>query len=183
MISMFGNPPRRTMTAIARRPLWIAASALFLAPAVAMLLTQEVAWGPGDFALFGGMLLAVCGAYEFAVRFSAHRSYHLGVALTAVGMFLLVFVNLAVGIIGGEDNPANLAFFAIPLVGLIGAALTRARALGLARTLTVMAAMQVAAAFLAPASEWAPMLIGTAVFVALWTAAAQAFRSAARAEP
>ncbi len=48
-------------------------------------------------------------AYRFAV----------GVALAAA--FLLVWMNLAVGLIGSEDNPANLMYFGVLAVGFIGA--------------------------------------------------------------
>ena len=33
--------------------------------------------------------------------------------------FLLIWINLAVGIIGSEDNPANLMYGAVLLLGLV----------------------------------------------------------------
>jgi hypothetical protein len=164
----------------ARRVLWIGAAALFALPLVASLLTQEMAWSFGDFALFGSMLLAVCGSYELAMILSDKRAYRLGFGLTLLGMFLLVFANLAVGIIGSEENPVNLAFFGIPLVGIAGALITRLSARGLATTLYVMAVLQIAAALLFPAQDMVFMLLVTGIFTALWLAAAQAFSVAAR---
>lgn len=165
---------------VSRKALWIGAAVLFSLPMIASLLTTEIAWSFGDFALFGSMLLGVCGCYELAMILSSNRAYRLGFGLTLFGMFVLVFVNLAVGIIGSEDNPANLAFFVIPLAGVAGALLSRCAARGLARTLYVMAAMQGLAALLAPASELMLMVLVTAVFTAIWLAAAAAFRLAAR---
>jgi hypothetical protein len=164
----------------ARRVLWIGAAMLFSLPLVATLLTQEMAWSFGDFALFGSMLLAVCGSYELAMILGDKRAYRLGFGLTLCGMFLLVFANLAVGIVGSEENPANLAFFGIPLVGIAGALITRLSARGLATTLYVMAVLQVAAALLFPAQDMIFMLWVTGIFTALGLAAAQAFRIAAR---
>lgn len=139
-----------------------------------------MAWSLGDFALFGAMLLAVCGSYELAMILSDQRAYRLGFGLTLLGMFLLVFANLAVGIIGSEDNRANLAFFGIPLVGIVGALIARLSARGLATTLYVMAGLQVAAALLFPAQDRVFMLLVTGIFTTLWLAAAQAFNVAAR---
>lgn len=164
----------------ARTALWFGAALVFSLPLIASLLSSEMNWSFADFALFGAMVFGVCAMYELGMYISSNRAYRLGFALTLFGMFVLVFVNLAVGIIGSEDNPANLAFFGIPLVGVTGALLSRFSARGLARTLSVMAISQVSAAFLAPASDLMLMALVTGVFTTLWLAAAQAFRVAAR---
>jgi hypothetical protein len=65
-------------------------------------------------------------------------------------------------------------------VGIAGALSTRLSARGLATTLYVMAVLQVAAALLFPAQDMIFMLWVTGIFTALWLAAAQAFRIAAR---
>ncbi len=63
-----------------------------------------------------------------------------GVALAAV--LLLFWVNGAVGIIGNENNPANLMYGGVLVVGIIGALITRLRPHGMARTLFTMALVQ-----------------------------------------
>lgn len=164
----------------ARQALWIGAAALFMLPVIASLLTQEMAWSIGDFALFAAMLLGVCGSYEMAMLLSDHRAYRLGFALTLFGVFVLVFANLAVGIIGSENNPANLIFFAIPLAGVLGALISRFKARGLSRTLYVMASMQVLAAPLFGSGDLVFAVFVSAMFTAIWLAAAAAFHWAAR---
>src|SRR3954454_16025342 len=59
-------------------------------------------------------------------------SYRGAALLALVGMFLTIWANLAVGIVGSEDNPANIGFFAALLVGIAGSAVARFRAKGMA---------------------------------------------------
>jgi len=63
-----------------------------------------------------------------------------GVALAAV--LLLFWVNGAVGIIGNENNPANLMYGGVLAVGIIGAIIARLQPHGMARTLFTMALAQ-----------------------------------------
>ena len=56
-----------------------------------------------------------------------------------LGAFLLTWMNLAVGIIGNEENPANLMFFAIPVVGMVGALTVRFESRGMAHALVATA--------------------------------------------
>ena len=81
------------------RRVLLATLAVLLAPAVAMRFTDEVNWGPGDF-LAGGALLAGTGlAYVLAKRRIAGRPGRLLLGgLLALGL-LLVWAELAVGIV------------------------------------------------------------------------------------
>lgn len=78
--------------------LWGGAALLLLAPAAAMRLTSEMNWGPGDFAIFGAMLLAVCVALELNARFARRPRHRVLIALVVIGVFLLIWAQLAVGI-------------------------------------------------------------------------------------
>ncbi|GAB3514100.1 hypothetical protein MNQ95_01515 [Pseudoxanthomonas daejeonensis] len=81
-----------------RRLMWGGAAILLALPALAMQFTREVTWGPGDFLVFGAMLLAACSACEVAVRLFKNRPSRL-LAIAAVGLaFALVWAELAVGI-------------------------------------------------------------------------------------
>lgn len=83
-----------------RRPMWILAGALLLAPALAMRLTSEVSWGPGDFLAFGVLLFATCAGIEAAMRFGTRPSIRRALALAVLCTGLFVWVELAVGIVG-----------------------------------------------------------------------------------
>jgi hypothetical protein len=81
------------------RRVLLATLAILLVPAVAMRFTHEVNWGPGDF-LLGGALLAGTGlAYVLTKRRVAGRPGRLLLGgLLALGR-LLVWAELAVGVI------------------------------------------------------------------------------------
>jgi len=78
--------------------LWVAAAGLLLVPAAAMLVTREVNWGPGDFAMAAALLAGLCLGVEAALRWlGTPLSRIAGVGL-AVIVFLAVWAELAVGI-------------------------------------------------------------------------------------
>ena len=89
---------------------WTGAALILLLPLAAMQLTDEVNWGRADFAAFGAMLLAVGGIFEAAARTTANAAYRAASGIALATAFVLVWMILAVGIIGSEDNPANMMF-------------------------------------------------------------------------
>ncbi|MDC7684191.1 hypothetical protein PQU92_12945 [Asticcacaulis sp. BYS171W] len=160
--------------------LWGGAGALLLLPLIAMQFTTEVAWTGSDFVLFGTMLLCALGAFELAVRLSGNWAYRAAAGLAILTGFGLVWVSLAVGIIGAEDNPANLIFAAVLLVGLIGTLIVRFRASGLVWVLMAMALVQGVGAVIA-LSDGYPAAILTAMFGVSWLVSAALFHKAANA--
>ena len=175
-------PPIRQSPFCGRMPwvVWGGPGALLLLPLVAMQFTTEVDWTGADFAVMGAMLATVCLAFELAVRVARTHAYVVAAGVAVVTGFLLTWINLAVGIIGNENNPANQIFFGVLLVALLGAVLSRLDPLRLARAMEVTTVAQLAAAvvtyFLAQAHVW----VLTAVFAAMWLLSAQLFRKAAR---
>ena len=167
---------------------WGFAAALIVTPAVAMQFTSEVKWTPLDF-VFAAVLIGGTGLLiELAVRKSRDWAYRGGAALALAAAFLLVWINAAVGIIGGEDNPANLVFPAIVAIAAVGTLVSRARADGMARTMFAAAAAQaltgaVMFAFGIGSME-APGPVALVVliegFAAMWLGSALLFRRAAR---
>lgn len=149
-------------------PMWAGAALILAVPAIAMQFSKEIAWGIEDFLVVGALLAAVCGTIELALRASTSALYRVGVALAAIGGFLLVFVNLAIGIIGDEQNPKNLIFFAIPALGFLGALIGRFKAALLVKLLVIMAALQLSTIFMAPAELLRVMIPFTGLFVGLW---------------
>ncbi len=163
-----------------RLAMWGTALGLLALPWVAMQVTAEVAWSLRDFVLFGAMLGAACGVFELAARMSGSRMYRGAVGVAVGTAFLLVWLNLAVGLIGSEDNPANRMYVGVLLVGVAGAFLVRGRARGMAWVLVATAAAQA----VVPVVSWA-LGLGRAVvltggFMVLWLVSADLFRRAAR---
>jgi len=103
-----------------------------------------------------------------------------GVVLAALGGFALIYINLAVGIIGDEQNPRNLVFFAIPALGYVGALIGRFRAPVMIRLLIGMAAVQFSTVLMAPADMLRIMIPFTGLFVGLWLLSALLIRRSIR---
>ena len=156
------------------------AALVLLLPLLAMQVTDEVAWDLGDFVVFGAMLAGACGTYELAAKATGNKAYRAAVGVALAAAFILVWMNLAVGIIGSEDNPANLIYGAVLAIGIIGALTARFQAEGMARALVATALAQALAGVIAVIAGSGYTLILTAFFVALWVTSAGLFRKAAR---
>jgi len=164
-----------------RVAVWGSAVLLLLLPLVAMQFTEEVAWTPFDFIVFGVMLLAACGTYELGARLSSSTAYRAAIGIAVVAGFLLVWINLAVGIIGPEDNPANLMFVGVLMVGAVGAFIGRFQPLGMARALFATAVAQALVAVITLVAELGlKAVVLSAFFAALWLLSAGLFRKAAQ---
>ena len=132
-----------------RIAVWGTAALMLLLPLVAMQFTDEVDWDEADFAVFGAMLAGACGTYELAARMTGNTAYRAAVGVALAAAFILVWMNLAVGIIGTEDNPANLMYGGVLAVGIIGAVIARFQPHGMARALVATALAQALVAVIA----------------------------------
>ena len=169
-----------------RVALWSAAGVILLLPLVAMQFTDEVAWTGYDFAIFGAMLVSAGCAFELAVGVSGLPAYRAGAAVAIGTAFLLLWLNLAVGIIGSEDNPANLLYGGVLLIAIAGSVFARLRPEGMVRTMAIAAVSQasvpaivILAGWSPEGSQWIPAVtILTALFCGAWVFAAMLFRRA-----
>lgn len=166
---------------------WAAIPAVLLAPLLAMQFTEEVDWTVFDFifvavALSGALLLL-----ELTMRMTRNSAYRAG-AVVAVGTaLLLVWVTGAVGIIGTENDDANLMFGAVLAAAIVGSIATRFRADGMMRAFIATAVVQAAVGIVAIAGQmgdedpnWPADVAGlTVLFTGLWLLAAWLFRLAA----
>lgn len=96
MTSMMGNRtlPQRLALVVGT------AAALLLVPLAAMLLTDEVAWDVADFAAAAVLLVGTGFAYVLATRRQRGMAYRMAVGAVLGLALLLVWAELAVGIIG-----------------------------------------------------------------------------------
>lgn len=163
------------------------ATALILCiPLVAMQLNIGVDWSPSDFAIMGALLFAAGLLFEFVASRGRTLAYRAATALAAVAGLILIWGNLAVGLIGSEDNPANLMYLGVILVSIVGAALARFAAAGMARAMFATAAAQffvpvIALAVFRPdfAPGVAQVLMLNFGFVVMWAAAGLLYLKAA----
>lgn len=145
-------------------------------------------WDILDFAVFGAMLVAVGVIYRLIKRQSRNMIYRLAAGVALAASFLLLWINAAVGVIGDESNDANLMFFGVLAVGLIGSVVARLQPHGMARALYATALAQALVATIALMAELgstAPVwpkdiLILNGFFIALWLLSAALFQKAAR---
>jgi hypothetical protein len=160
----------------------LAVGALLLVPLIAMQVTDEVAWSKVDFATAGALLFGTGLAYELISRKANNLAYRLALNIALAGALLLVWINLAVGIIGSEDNPANLMYIGVLAVVIIGALIARFRPLGLAFALFATALAQALVTVIALIVERDLPVLQTVVingfFIMLWIASALLFRRA-----
>ena len=159
---------------------WGGAAVLLSLPLIAMQFTSEVDWTAADFVVMGIMLTLVGLGFELAVRVARSHAYVVGAGVAVAAAFLITWSNLAVGIIGNEDNPANLIFFGVLLLGLLGVVFSRLDPLRLARAMELTAVAQLIACVAALVLDGAHVFVITAVFFAMWLTSAQLFRAAAR---
>lgn len=159
---------------------WGLAATLLLIPAVAMRFTDEVRWDGADFIFAGVMIGSVGLLLELAARASRSSAYRAGVALALLSAFLLVWINVAVGMIGSEGDPRNLMFLGVIAIGTIGAVVTRARPRGMMWAMTSAAIAQLAIALLAVVMGGPKLALLIAAFALIMLASAWLFSVAAR---
>lgn len=161
-------------------------AAMLMVPLIAMQFTAEVRWDADDFIIAGSLLLGAGLLIELALRGGQTARYRIGAILSIITALVLVWVNLAVGIIGSEDNLANLLYWGVLVTLLIGAGLSHLRPNGMAKTLFAAAIVQVlvpVVAMIILFLMWNPglvvVLFFNTVFAGLWCAAGLLFHQAA----
>ncbi len=184
------NTPRGSdrLTNILRVIGWTLVAGLLITPAIAMRFSDEVQWTTSDFVFAGVVLIGAGVIAELAVRASGDWSYRIGAGLAVLASVLLIWVNGAVGIIGSENEPANLLYLAVIAAAFVGAVAARFRAGGLSLAMTCAAALHAAIGVLAVLRGWGegserwlhPIIVTSIVFCALWLGSACLFRRAAR---
>jgi hypothetical protein len=146
-------------------------------------------WTLSDFVIMSGLMFGVGLAYELIARKWRTTAYRAAVGVALAAAFLLIWINGAVGIIGSEDNPANLLYGGVLAVGLIGALIARFQPYGMARTLFATALAQALVPVIAliiwqPSFAEAPGIVGVFVlnsfFAMLFVGSALLFQRAAR---
>lgn len=153
---------------------WSLAGLVLLLPLIAMQLTSEVNWTASDF-VFAAVLLGSVGfTLELAVRRSRNLPYRAGVGFAVAGAFLIIWANGAVGMIGNEDNPYNLLFGAVLLLALLGSALARFRADGMAWAMGAAGILQIGIALGGAAADPRGALFSS-LLASLWLFAAVCF--------
>ena len=158
----------------------LGALAVFMVPLVASRVVEGWNWNAGTFVFVYVLFFATGTAYALIARKMGVWSYKAGVGLALAAGFALGWSNMVH--VADSENPANLVYYSVLALGIVGACLARLQARGLAYTLFAMAATLALIAVLLPSG--APpdmarrMAIGHGVYVALFTASGLLFRHA-----
>jgi hypothetical protein len=173
---------------------WVVITAALLAiPLLAMLLklgvpdpgsgtADGISWGPMDFAIVGVLVLGAGLLYEYASARAGTVAHRAAVAVAVAAGLALVWVNLAVGMIGDEGNPANLMYVLVLAVALVGAAVARFEPREASLAMFATAAAHVVVVVIALAAGLGPTLPADAFFIGAWVVSGLLFRQA-RVEP
>ncbi|NNF04359.1 MAG: hypothetical protein HKN17_07830 [Rhodothermales bacterium] len=164
---------------------WSAAVTLLAIPAVAMQFSDQVVWGPEDFIVAAVLLFGSLTAYEFVSRMNVDAAYRTGLAVGIGALFLLLWVNGAVGI---TDGSADAAYLLVVAVAAVGALVARFRPGGMAMAMwsaaiamTVVGVVALAAGLVPEFNSAFEVLGITAFFVLLFGGSAVLFREADKA--
>lgn len=153
-----------------------------------MQFSDEANWQLADFAIAWVLLTGTGLAYKL-VTLKARGSnalHRIGVGLAVASALFLVWMNLAVGLIGNEGNPANLLYLGVLAVGIFMAIRSRFDSKGLALAMVAMACMQCLVVVLAwgagiyqkAGSSVEEVALINGVFIALFLGSALLFRNA-----
>lgn len=158
---------------------WGGAAAILLLP-----LVTNAPWTLSDYIVMGVFLGIAGTVVELAARASGSLTYRAAAGIAIAAAFLLIWVNGAVGFLGNEDNPANLMFFGVIAIAVVGSVFAGFRSYGMARAMFAAAAAQLLVGVVALAAGLgAPghrgvyeAVMGTTVFASLWLLSAALFR-------
>ncbi len=154
-------------------------------PFVAMQFNAGVNWSAFDFIFVGALIFGTGLIYQLIAPKGGNTAYRGAVALALGTLFLLVWINGAVGIIGSEDNPANLLYFAVFATLFLGSIMARLEAGRMVRVLFLTAlvhALVPVTAFVFWRPDFSPgvaeVVVLNAFFVVLWIGSALLFQQA-----
>jgi hypothetical protein len=126
------TPLQKTIQRVA-----LAALALLMVPLVASRIVDGWNWPPKAFVLTYVLFFATGMAYALIARKMNAWSYKVAVAIALVAGFVLGWSTMVH--MSETENPLNLVYFGVILVGAIGATIARLQARGLAHALFAMA--------------------------------------------
>lgn len=128
---------------------FLGTACILLIPLISMQFTSEVNWQIGDFIVAAIMLSGVGITYKLIARKRITVIYKCALGLALFAGIFLIWANLAVGLIGNEDNPANFMYLGVLATLIVGSLWCKFRPFGMSRTLFAGALAQITVALFA----------------------------------
>ncbi|MCL5050143.1 MAG: hypothetical protein M1473_06395 [Firmicutes bacterium] len=161
---------------------WGFVLALLVTPAIAMRFSDEVQWTAFDFIVAAVLLGGTGLLIELGARLSTNIAYRVGMTIAVLNCLLIVWLNLAVGIIGNEENPANAMYLSVLGLVAVGSIVVRAKANAMSWLMIATAITQLcislAAVLLEIPADLQPAFFLNSAFAILWLIAAGLFKVA-----
>lgn len=128
--------------------------------------------------------------FYIVYRAQRNKRYRQAISLALGAIFLSLWVQGAVGIIGDSSDPANLMYAGVLGIGIVGAAIVRLRPAGMSMVATAMAVAVGAIALIvtlgnlgAPGPGRVTVLVFHGVLIALLLGSAYLFKTVESREP
>ncbi|MDE2996584.1 MAG: hypothetical protein OXT73_07600 [Bacteroidota bacterium] len=141
-----------------------------------------------EFMLLGAGLLALILVARWLIKqMPGNQPYKYGLGLAIAAVFLLFWMNGAVGIIGAENNDANMWYLAVIGLAVFGSIVVRYRSAGMAWIMGSCAAGMIVIALVALVLGWGfsgpvwpnDVIMITIFFVSMFAGSAWLFQQAA----
>jgi hypothetical protein len=163
---------------------------LLLIPLIAMQLGDEVNWSLSDFVTAWFLLFGAGITYKLAAGRMVNIIYRAAVGIAVATALFLVWSNLAVGLIGSENNPANLMYLGVLAVLVIASIIARFKPYRMALALSATALAQIVVTVIAvigdlgfPENTAVQLLFINGFFITLWVGSALLFLYTSRKYP
>ena len=158
----------------------LGALAALMAPLVASRVVEGWNWPAPAFVRVYFLFFLTGMIFALVARKMDAWPYKAAVGVAVLAAFALGWSNMVQ--VADTENPANLVYYSVLVIGIVGACVARLRARGLAMTLFAMAATLAVISVVLPSGAppdvaWR-MAAGHAVYVAMFTAAGLLFRRA-----
>lgn len=144
-----------------------------------------------QFALLGAFLGSLVYAFiALKNRKPNNMAYTIGLGLALAGTFLLFWTNGAVGLIGSEDNDANVMYAAVLAISFFGSLFVQFQPTNMARVMFTAGVVQILIPIIAQIigvgsteDKWPlDIIMITSFFLCFWFGSAFMFRTAAKNE-
>ena len=144
-------------------------------------------WDWKGFVVVGAVVFGAALTYQLVARTMSDVAYRVAVGLALATAFVLTWMNWVLAV---DVNPLNVMYLGVVVVGLVGAAIARLRAPGMALALVAMAIAQMLVPLLAlvfwntklaPGGPFAFFGLN-GVFILLFAMSGLLFRRAARTQ-
>ncbi|HEU5289272.1 MAG TPA: hypothetical protein VFU05_01435 [Cyclobacteriaceae bacterium] len=159
---------------------------ILIIPLVAMQFTSDVNWSVSDFTIMGVLIFATGLSFVLVMRYAINMIYRIAMIMAFGTTFLLVWANLAVGLIGSGPHWGNLMYLGVYGIVIIGSIRSRFASGNMERVMYVAAVALVIVAAIAifanmgayPGSSVNEIIAVNGFFATLFAIAGALFRIA-----